>query len=178
MAQITNLEELFAKAALDWTYDPPPPIRGGGRAPQVLGRTISVVATVTDGFVSTQIPFLGYTGTLYYTPERRAWYKGVPISIPANFSGTGTGIGTDDNQLFISIDAFKIGAEGYGTLLELRIEGSVPTPTLSFTTTPAGGTEDPTLSDPITAIMYAGKPTHPAKDLCILRFRSKTTIFF
>jgi hypothetical protein len=149
MSSITNLEGLFAVAAADWAFNPPPAIRGGGTAPQVASRMISVVATFTatdDGIVYLPQgdPF---PVTLYYTPSRRVLVKGVSLFLPAGFSGNLSG-----GLLYISMSASAAAEDGFGVAIDVNAPEAT---TLSYTVPPPGGNQG-NGADPLVNISFAG----------------------
>jgi hypothetical protein len=153
MAEIANLQELFAAAAADWTFSPPPLFRSG-----LVGRIISVAATVTAQvypvYGGAPVYEPGFNATLNYLPARTRYTPEGPISLPPYFYGTG------GNGAYLNIDAPFIESEGYGTYLTLPhgLPADLPL-TWSFSTPPPGGTFDPGLADPTAAIVYQGGAT-------------------
>jgi hypothetical protein len=129
MPSIGTLDGLFELAAADWSFTPPPPLRGGGHAPRVASRTISVVATVQSVAPS----IFGQDGgeskviTLNYSPSHIFQIKDGIARIPASFSGNQGG--ADPLGVIVSITQ-NVLAGAYGVTIQTAslLTFSVPSP--------------------------------------------------
>jgi hypothetical protein len=146
MSSITNLDELFNLAAVDWSGPPTPPT-GTSKSPKLASKTISVQVAIE---VTSQGPPLGewlglvLSGTLFYTPGTVVRAGGLVHRLPASFAGTAS---TSGASFFMSIAA---SSPEYGVFIDAGTTGAPPVGA-TFDLSSPGGAQG-TYNDPLVDI--------------------------